>query len=200
MKIIKSVLSTDVVKYIRTELDTCTFEDGRSTSTVKEKKNQQAFSPELASIINTSLQYCQEFQRTIMPLKCTTPMFCRYRSGDYYGPHFDSAINEGIRADVSITIALSNETEYSGGELRNTDTGKCIKANIGQAIVYDSDSIHEVLPVVSGERLVVVFWVQSRIKDSKQRFIVSELDEASRRTKDNGTRFIYNNLLRMWAE
>ena len=43
------------------------------------------------------------------------------------------------------------------------------KLKPGQAIVYPSDTLHEVEPVTKGERLVAITFIQSSVKDPFQR-------------------------------
>ena len=53
------------------------------------------------------------------------------------------------------------------------------KLAAGQAIVYPSNTLHEVEPVTSGERLVAITFIQSRIPDPFERTMLFELNEVA---------------------
>jgi PKHD-type hydroxylase len=68
--------------------------------------------------------------------------------------------------------------------------------------------LHQVTPVSQGERVVVVGWIESRIRHGEQRELLFELDTARRvlfAQEGNGEVFAlisrsYSNLLRWWDE
>ena len=67
--------------------------------------------------------------------------------------------------------------------------------------------LHEVEPVTSGERLVAITFIQSRIADRFQREMLYELNEVAaleglNMEHDNYTRLqlVQQNLLRCWAD
>ena len=49
----------------------------------------------------------------------------------------------------------------------------------GEAIVYPSDTLHQVVPVTKGERLVAITFIQSRIQDPFRRNMLFELNEVA---------------------
>ena len=60
-----------------------------------------------------------------------------------------------------MSIQLSDENEYDGGELeikgsgdQTTTAGKAL----GSLIVFDSKVTHRAIPVTKGERIVLVGW------------------------------------------
>jgi len=73
-------------------------------------------------------------------------------------------------------------------------------------LVYPSTQLHSVEPVLTGERLVLVGWIESRIREAEQRELLFELDTArralfARSGKDEVFDLIsrsYSNLLRRW--
>ncbi len=116
----------------------------------------------------------------------------------------------GGRSDLSFTLALSDPSTYTGGELvlESPDGEEVVRLPAGHAIVYPSTLLHRVEPVDSGVRLVAVGWIQSRVRSSEQRELLFELD-AARRTlfqqQGKGEVFdllcrCYTNLLRQWGE
>ena len=105
---------------------------------------------------------------------------------------------------------LCEPGEYDGGELIIHDTyGEHeVKLPTGDLIVYPSSSLHRVAPVTRGARLASFFWVQSLVRDDRQRQMLFELDASiqalttSNADPDAVLRLtgVYHNLLRQWAE
>lgn len=146
------------------------------------------------------------FQAIAYPRSVARMMVTRTRGGGHYGPHVDNALIAGARADVSLTLFLSDPDSYEGGALVIADRveDRAFKLPAGSAVVYPATTLHHVQPVTAGARLVVVGWVQSWVRDPAQREILFDLwraqagadpagDEARLLSK---TRW---NLLRMWA-
>lgn len=97
------------------------------------------------------------------------------------GMHTDSAImNTGYRSDISFTLSLTDPETYEGGELvMETSFGEQpIKIPAGTLIIYPTGGLHRVAPVTQGVRLVVVGWVQSRIRDAAKRQILLDMHQA----------------------
>ena len=102
--------------------------------------------------------------------------FTKYKPGQYYGWHCDSWENpyekgssKGKIRKLSVTVSLSDEKEYKGGELefdfRNLDPDK--KPNIkkceeilpkGSIVVFPSFIWHRVKKVKKGSRYSLVMW------------------------------------------
>jgi PKHD-type hydroxylase len=79
----------------------------------------------------------------------------------YYDYHLD--IGSGIESSrkLSITVQLSDESEYEGGELEFV-TG-CEKKHAskkqGDVIVFPSYLLHKVNPITRGKRCSLVTWI-----------------------------------------
>ena len=58
-----------------------------------------------------------------------------------------------------------SRSDYDGGELRLGlgDADLSFKLKPGEAMIYPSDTFHQVVPVTRGERLVAITFIQSRI-------------------------------------
>ena len=87
----------------------------------------------------------------------------KYRPGGHYEWHIDYGVcwHSGLDRKLSISIQLSNESQYEGGELEIKDwRGDNITApkRLGSAIVFDSKVTHRAKPVTEGERIVLVGW------------------------------------------
>ena len=115
---------------------------------------------------------------------------------------------EPLRSDVSCTIFISGPDQYQGGELLihlGTEAVP-IKGAAGSAVFYPSTTLHEVVPVVSGERLVMITFIESQIPDQLQRELLYTLGEVRaleglKMDWRNRTQleFVIANLHRMWS-
>ena len=141
------------------------------------------------------------------------PTLTRYQPGMNYGPHTDSAFlpvgQPPLRSDVSCTIFISDPGSYEGGELvvYMGSQEVRVKGNAGQAVFYASTSVHQVAPVTSGERLVMITFVESQIADQMQRNLLYVLGEVRaleglKMEWRNRTQleYVISNLHRMWAK
>lgn len=155
----------------------------------------------------------EAFVNFAMPKQLATPLLARYEPGMKYGAHFDVAYmgqpGNQMRSDLSCTIFLNEPASYEGGELavHLGSATRLFKLAPGAAIVYPSLTLHEVTPVRSGQRLVMITFIQSQIRDMQQREIIYELGEVSALaglTMQFEHRMMLDkaraNLMRMWAD
>ncbi len=217
---IEGVLSAAEVARVREALAGVTFTDGRATAgeAVRDvKKNLQAPQEkqleESRQLISVALLKNEAFTSRVLPRRLLPAMFNRYDAGMEYGGHVDNAIMGGgdpLRADVSITVFLSDPKDYDGGNLVINSDGEPreVKLAAGSAVIYNSTTIHRVEPITRGSRLAAVIWAQSFVREEGRREILQELAEAARwaRTVSPGSQEamkiskIRANLMRMWAE
>lgn len=215
---IKSLLApSDVARLVALSRE-LRFVDGRLSNPANvTKDNQQADQSdpkyaESAQIVNAALARSREFVDFALPKQVAPPMLCRYAPGMKYGAHADAALlqvgNSRLRSDLSCTVFVNDPSTYTGGEL-SIEIGNVaipFKGGAGDAIVYPSTMLHEVVPVQSGERLVSITFIESYIADEHQRTQVYELNEIaaleglsmkweSRARLD----VVRQNLMRMWA-
>ncbi len=129
-----------------------------------------------------------------------------------YGLHTDAAFlpigRRPMRSDLSCTLFISDPTDYEGGELAiqlGTRT-LTFKGPAGTAVVYPSTTLHGVLPVGRGERLVGPTFIESRVPDPTLRDMLYNLDEiwaleSPKMRPDTRERLDYvrNNLRRLWS-
>ena len=167
---------------------------------------------ESVQIVNAALARSREFVDFALPKQVAPPMLCRYEPGMKYGAHADAALiqigNTRIRSDLSCTVFVSAPSTYEGGEL-SIEVGNMaipIKAEAGEAILYPSTTLHEVVPVRSGARLVSITFIESYIADEHQRAQVYELNElaalegASMKWESRvRLDVVRQNLMRMWS-
>lgn len=194
------------------------FIDGRvSNPHNKAKNNQQLHDPGAsqtsAQIMLKAFGRSQEFRDFAFPDLIAPPLLTKYQPGQHYGAHADAAfINLGnavIRSDLSCTIFLNEPESYEGGALhiRLGDGDIRFKLQPGEAIVYPSDTFHEVEQVTSGERLVAITFIQSKIRDPFRRNLLFDLNEvaaleglAMKPENFSRLQLVQQNLLRHWAD
>jgi PKHD-type hydroxylase len=155
------------------------------------------------------------FFSAALPLRFVPPLFNRYEGGEQYGLHVDGSVRalpggEQLRTDLSCTLLLSNPQDYDGGELEVVDTYGAheVKLPAGDLILYPASSLHRVYPVTRGARVCSFFWLQSMVRDDRQRGMLFELDQniaklRARLGECEETVALtghYHNLLRMWSE
>ena len=215
---IKDLLSASEVARLATLSREMRFVDGRASNPAnKTKNNLQAdhADPKYAEsvqIVNAALARSRQFMDFALPKRVAPPMLCRYEPGMKYGGHADAALiqvgDTRIRSDLSCTVFISDPSSYEGGEL-SIEIGNLaipIKAAAGEAILYPSTTLHEVVPVRAGQRLVSITFIESYIADEHQRTQVYELNEIAaleglsmkweNRVRLDGVR---QNLMRMWS-
>ena len=118
---------------------------------------------DLVQVLQAGLVRSREFVDFAMPRRIAPPLLCRYEPGMKYGAHADSAIIQlagtRLRSDLSCTIFVADPSSYEGGELAIVAGNQTVafKGAAGEAIVYPSTLLHEVMPV----RPVSV-WLRSR--------------------------------------
>jgi len=197
---------------------TAPFADGRITNPHnKAKQNEQLHDAQAyqksSQILQQAYARSEEFHEFGFPVRIAPPMMTRYKPGMKYGAHADSAFihlpQGAIRSDISSTVFLNDPGEYEGGELkvRLGDSELSFKLKPGEAIIYPSDSLHQVVPVTKGERLVAITFIQSRIQDPFRRNMLYELNEVAaleglKMDPENFNRLqvVRENLMRHWAD
>jgi PKHD-type hydroxylase len=194
------------------------FVDGRITNPHNlAKENEQLHDPgayqKSSDLLRQALLRTPEFMEFAFPVALAPPLITRYKPGMKYGAHADAAFIQlpgaTIRSDLSCTIFWNDPKDYDGGELhlRLGDAQLTFKLKPGEAIVYPSDALHQVVPVTRGERLVAITFIQSRIQDPFRRNMLYELNEVAaleglKMDPENFGRLqlIQQNLLRYWSD
>ncbi|HLS52247.1 MAG TPA: Fe2+-dependent dioxygenase [Burkholderiaceae bacterium] len=219
------LLSPEETTHCRNALEAANWVDGRQTAghfAAQVKQNQQLaldnpVGQQLGDLILKALSRNQRFIAAALPLRILPPRFNRYTGGGTYGKHIDNAIfhvpelRQQIRSDISITVFLSEPSQYEGGELVIDDNyaQQRIKLAAGDAVVYPGNSLHHVTPVTSGVRLASFFWIQSLVRQANRRQILFDLDQSiqtlastSSGNSDALERLsgVYHNLLREWSD
>ena len=222
---IPDVLSDAELAECRSLMAAARWEDGRATAgpqSAEVKRNRQ-IPPDCPNghaagqIILRALNRHPTFISAALPRTILPPLFNSYGPGEAFGIHIDNAIRanpytgDRIRTDLSVTLFLSDPADYDGGELAvDTALGSQeVKLPAGHLVLYPASTLHQVLPVMRGERVASFFWLQSMVRDAGQRAMLYDLDQSiqgltatlgigdDRIVSLTG---VYHNLIRTWAD
>jgi PKHD-type hydroxylase len=215
---IADVLSPALIKSCRQLAgDDSLFVDGRTTAgwhARQHKHNLQAKSSEpLATLMGqlmTAITGHELIQAAARPKAVIRLLLSRYDEGMHYGNHVDDAMMDGQRTDLSFTVFLSDPESYDGGELVVDEPAaeRPFKLAAGAVLLYPSNTLHQVTPVTRGQRLVLVGWIRSLIREPAQRELLFDLERSIAQLRSapdqTGTLALLlksrSNLLRMWAD
>ena len=87
--------------------------------------------------------------------------YTEYPEGGFYEWHVDNDVNmqhEPPVRKISMTLLLSPESEFEGGDLELMSEGKVAKIKQGHAVFFASFIRHRVKPVIRGRRQSLVMW------------------------------------------
>lgn len=185
-----AVLSADDLAEARAHLAGLSWTDGGRTAGPAAravKRNEQADLTDrpgaaLHAWLLSRIKAHPVFAAAAMPRRISRLMVSRTGPGGEYGSHTDNAImgdaGGRLRTDLSFTLFLSAPEAFEGGDLvvEGALGDQRIKLPAGDLFLYPSGSIHRVEPVVAGERLVCVGWVESAIRDADAREILWDLE------------------------
>jgi len=149
-------------------------ESRRSTVKVNVAESEASF------IRDKLLAKCEEFTRRfgVEVKDCQEPTFLVYKPGDFFEPHRDLTQNENAPANIrqrriSAVVFLGDESlddcegEYKGGELgffgllndpRCQNIAIPVQGKAGMLVAFRSEVLHQVFPVIEGERFTIVTW------------------------------------------
>lgn len=220
--VFESVLNQAQLRQLREALLPELFSDGAATAhgdAQREKKNLQLTTKHpnwaaCADMVAAAVNACQPLKQYALPIRLTDPLFNLYGEGMAYGKHTDAAMMSAsgwpMRTDYSMTIFLSSPSEYEGGELVFSSEGQApmaAKLTAGSAVVYPSNTLHEVRPITRGQRFAAVMWMQSALPSELQRNVVQDLDRVRKLLDSNNVadacehlRVARENLVRMFAQ
>ena len=166
------------------------WEDGKKTAgnhAAKVKDNLQLdrssnISKKFTGLIEKKILNDVLIKSFALPKRIHGTMFTKSLQGMKYGRHIDNAFMSSGRADLSFTIFLNEKDKYAGGELliEGLNSEDKFKLDSGGIIIYPSTYLHSVLEVLSGERLVVVGWIESYVKSIEEREYLFDLDAGAR--------------------
>lgn len=188
---VPDLLSVTQVNRLRDIAAKAKFVDGRiSNPNNKAKKNLQldykdSCYKDSAALLAEAMMKNEVVQNFAFINRFAPPLMCRYQPGMAYGKHSDNAfVHVGqttLRSDISSTIFLADPDDYEGGDLTIHLGHKTVsvKGAAGSAVLYPSTTLHEVMPVTSGERLVAITFIESQIMDEHKRDLLYTLNEVA---------------------
>lgn len=218
---LKNVLNPSQISAVKNLLQQGEFTCGKQTAGwhAKEVKSNlqwqshDQLQQELHLHLTTALSQHPQFSAATYAKKLMPFLVSKCSNGGGYGEHVDDALMSGddiIRTDISCTLALSNPQDYQGGELVMNLGGTQVshKLEAGDAIIYPSTTLHKVMPVTQGERIVALTWIESHINQAQQREMLYDLDSARKAIMQSQGKTpafdliskTYANLLRLWAQ
>ena len=102
----------------------------------------------------------ENFNYNLSDVDKESAQISRYSEGEYYQEHTDFGEGKSFTRKLSLTVQLSDENDYEGGDLilRNDMLGinGAGSRGKGSVIVFDSRTLHQVTPVTSGTRYSLV--------------------------------------------
>jgi PKHD-type hydroxylase len=177
------------------------------------KNNQQAIgadSEAVRKMVEAKLNAHPVFKAAAQPRQIIKTLVSRYQAGMSYGSHIDEPLMAGIRTDLSFTLFLSDPNSYDGGALviETSDGANEVKLPAGSMVLYPATTLHHVSEITRGERLAVVGWVRSFIRNAEDRDILFDLENLVVSLQASGAdRAVLNhvlkiraNLMRKWVE
>jgi PKHD-type hydroxylase len=215
---VQNLLKPQEINRLRELAGRLKFTDGRLSNpgnSTKDNLQADLNDPgyhESSKILADALQRTQAVADFALPKVLAPPLLCRYDPNMKYGPHADTAyiVTPGgrMRTDVSCTIFISDPESYEGGALRihlGTEVVD-VKYPAGHAILYPSHTVHEVIPVKQGQRLVGITFIESLVPSQEHREMIYELNEVGAlegfsMKMENRVRLdtVKSNLIRMWS-
>jgi PKHD-type hydroxylase len=189
MQIAAVIVPADLAP-IRQRFDALSFVEGTRTAgwhakLVKNNLQADRQDPGYAALNQTvtdAIMRNMTFRLAAKPKTITLLLFSRYSDGMAYGAHIDDAVMMNLRSDISFTLALSDPSDYDGGELVMETPGgeQDFKLPAGHMIIYPSTTLHRVQPVTRGERKSAVGWIQSQVRHAHHREMLYDLEIARR--------------------
>ena len=185
------LVTPDELALIKQKIATVPFIEGKATAgeLLKSVKNNQQIPwnhpvmKEITDLVMRALGRCDAFMSLAQPRRLAAMLVSRYEPGMAYGAHVDAPIMgepNHVRSDVSFTLFLNEPDTYQGCELafENGSGETAFKLPARSAICYPTGQLHRVRPVEQGERLAVVGWVQSLVREPAIRELLHDLSEA----------------------
>lgn len=187
---ISNVLDADHLALVGGLLASAKWQDGGATAGPEArqvKRNQQAIlsetvGPKIEQILSDAVTKNAVLKAAAQPSRFSPLLVSKTGAGGGYGLHVDNPFmgqgTDRLRTDISFTLFLSPPEAYEGGELVIEHAGQTLslKPQAGDLVLFPSTSLHEVAEVTSGERLVCVGWIESRVRRADDREILFDLN------------------------
>lgn len=150
-------------------------------------------------------------QAYAQPARFSTLVLTKHATGERFGLHpVDPLMKDDngnpMRTDLAFTLFLTPKVDYDGGALtlEANDGTRDIRLEAGDMVIHKTGQLHQVAPVLRGERLACIGWIQSLTKHEDERDILFDLQRMLLSATDRDhvlmLRKTIGNLLRMWGE
>ena len=156
----------EICDYIVNTIDIDSYKKG--TAQDKLLKSRRNVNIQFSDInwINALLQgyiryaNCANFHYDLSDEDKELAQISKYSEGEYYKQHKDFGKNNHLTRKLSLTVQLSDENDYEGGDLLlyNGSTSDKLSRGKGSVIVFDSRIYHEITKVTKGVRYSLVKW------------------------------------------
>jgi hypothetical protein len=94
--------------------------------------------------------------------------FLRYKVGGKFNKHTDVMMRDQYRANRQLSMTIQLSEGHKGGEFviykPGREEGKVVPLEKGSAVSFRSEILHQVNPVLEGERTVLVLWFMTKPK------------------------------------
>ena len=187
---ISGILAPATLQEIRALVATLGWRDGVETAghaAKRVKHNMQADlstrnGAKVKTLLENAIRDHPVVHAAAQPRRFARLVLSKTTAGGGYGLHVDNPFMRGpegeVRTDVAFTLFLSDIADYEGGELVIEEAGmaRTLKLPLGDMVLYPATNLHRVAPVIRGERLACVGWIESRIRDAADREILFDLE------------------------
>lgn len=165
--LLQNVLSADQVATIVAEL-------GRGADDVAKKRHGDA--------IESALTAHEPFASAILPTALTPFQFDRHGPGSVVEDRMEFPLShlgtpQAMRIDAVCAVFLSDPEGYDGGELiiDSSTAPMPLKLPAGNAVIFPATDFHTTTAVTRGERWIVICGVQSAVRGTREREILTEM-------------------------
>lgn len=186
---IDHVLDDDQLALLTGLMSGLSWQDGTRTAGAvasQVKSNEQAdlrtpIGEKIEARLSDAVNRNAVFQAAAQPHRSSRLVLSKTIQGGGYGWHVDNpfmtADDQTLRTDLSFTLFLSDPKTYEGGalEIEHAGHSQSLKLAAGSMVLYPSTSLHRVTPVGSGERLVCIGWIESRVPRAGDRELLFDM-------------------------
>lgn len=150
---------------------------GADAQTSKARRDHEIKDPKLKATVSELIgrRIAPEIQKAFDYQVAGTTMvkIARYGAdtGGYFRPHRDNIAPGVLHRRFALSLLLNDPSEYTGGGLRFMEYGpEVYYPPAGAAMVFSGSLLHEVMPVTSGERFVLLtFLFSAREREALQK-------------------------------
>tara|TARA_B100001250_G_C19694062_1_gene741694 strand:+ start:51 stop:599 length:549 start_codon:yes stop_codon:yes gene_type:complete len=162
----KGEIPDEICNYIINTVDNNLYQEGKivgSRLSFKRNVNTQfTYNNWINAMLSGYVRYANfhNFHYDLSDEDKEAAQISKYSVGEYYGEHVDFGSDFNLTRKLSLTIQLSDENDYEGGDLlfhTGSDTKPSLRGK-GSVIVFDSRLYHEITPITKGVRYSLVKW------------------------------------------